>query len=72
MAGNQTVKDLDRKARGRLVHLSILPGVVLQGPGKRRREQVYLEPAAATSISELKALAISAGDLQKYDCDPGR
>src|SRR5690606_22725451 len=31
------------------------------------REAVYLEPAAATSISELKPLAIAAGDLQKYD-----
>jgi hypothetical protein len=28
---------------------------------------VYLEPAAATSISEIKSLTIPAGDLQKYD-----
>jgi hypothetical protein len=31
------------------------------------KEQVYLEPAAAISISEIKSLAIPAGDLQKYD-----
>ncbi len=66
MAGNQTVKDLDRKARMVSSTFQYFPvwycKVRVSG-----REAVYLEPAAATSISEIKALPIAAGDLQKYD-----
>jgi hypothetical protein len=66
MAGNQTVKDLDRKARVVSSAFQYFPVWYCKARANGR-ETVYLEPAAATSISEIKALAISAGDLQKYD-----
>ena len=66
MAGNQTVKDLDRKARVVTTTFQYFPVWYCKARAGGR-ESVYLEPAAATSISELKSLAIAAGDLQKYD-----
>jgi hypothetical protein len=66
MAGNQTVKDLDRKARVTGSTFQYFPVWYCKARANGR-ESVYLEPAAATSISELKSLAIAAGDLQKYD-----
>ena len=66
MAGNQTVKDLDRKARVVGSTFQYFPVWYCKARANGR-ESVYLEPAAATSVSELKALAIAAGDLQKYD-----
>ncbi len=66
MAGNQTVKDLDRKAQA-------APGVFQYFPlwyvkaKPQGQEAIFLEPAAAISISEIKSLNIPAGDLQKYD-----
>jgi len=33
------------------------------------QEKVYLEPAAALSVSELKHITIPAGDLEPYDFD---
>ncbi len=66
MAGNQTVKDLDRKARVVSSTFQYFPVWYCKARANGR-EAVYLEPAAATSISELKALAIASGDLQKYD-----
>lgn len=66
MAGNQTVKDLDRKARLTATVFQYFPLWHVKthsGP----TEQINLEPAAATSISEIRSLKISAGDLQKYD-----
>jgi hypothetical protein len=66
MAGNLTVKDLDRKARVVGSTFQYFP-VWYCKARQNEREQVYLEPAAATSVSELKGLAIAAGDLQKYE-----
>jgi len=66
MAGNDTVKDLDKKARPAGVTFEYFPMWYF----KHRvgsNEQIFLEPAAATSISELKRLALPAGDLRKYD-----
>lgn len=66
MAGNQTVKDLDRKARVTSSTFEYFPVwycKVLTGS----QERIFLEPAAAISISEIKSLSIPAGDLQKYD-----
>ncbi len=66
MAGNDTVKDLDKKARPAGVTFEYFPVWYF----KRRtgnKEQLFLEPAAATSISELKRLTLPAGDLRKYD-----
>ena len=66
MAGNATVKDLDKKSK-------ILGQVFQYFPvwyfktKKGDKEQVYLEPAAATSVTELRSLNLPAGDLKKYD-----
>jgi DNA-directed RNA polymerase subunit RPC12/RpoP len=66
MAGNQTVKDLDQKSRVVGSSFEYFPLWYF----KRRtssREEILLEPAAATSISELKKLILPAGDLRKYE-----
>jgi hypothetical protein len=67
MAGNKTVKDLDKKA-------SLLGSAFEYFPlwyFKRRQpdgeETILLEPAAATSVSEIRSLKLPAGDLRKYD-----
>ena len=67
MAGNQTVKDLDRKAQVVSTTFQYFPVWYCKARLAGGKEQVFLEPAAATSISEIKSLAIPAGDLQKYD-----
>jgi hypothetical protein len=66
MAGNQTVKDLDRKSRVTGSSFQYFPMWYAKARVKGK-EGIYLEPAAATSVSELKSLTIPAGDLQKYD-----
>lgn len=66
MAGNDTVKDLDKKSRilGRTFQYFPVWYFKIKSDGK---EQIFLEPAAATSITELRNLNLPAGDLQKYD-----
>jgi DNA-directed RNA polymerase subunit RPC12/RpoP len=66
MAGNQTVKDLDTRSKVTATTFQYFP-LWYAKARQDGKERVYLEPAAATSISELKALDIPAGDLQKYD-----
>lgn len=66
MAGNQTVKDLDKKSHITQQTFEYFPLWYF----KRKtgnKEEVLLEPAAATSVSELRKLQLPAGDLQKYD-----
>jgi len=69
MSGNLTVKDLDKKSRLLSKEFLFFPlwyfKVRLQGNG----ETILLQPAAATSVSELKNLRIPAGDLKKYDVE---
>jgi DNA-directed RNA polymerase subunit RPC12/RpoP len=69
MAGNQTVKDLDRKAQVASQAFQYFPLWYVKGRDVQRgsREEVFLEPAAATSISEIKSLDIPTADLKKYD-----
>jgi DNA-directed RNA polymerase subunit RPC12/RpoP len=69
MAGNQTVKDLDQKARLAGASFEYFPLWYFKRRGADKREQIWLEPAAATSISELKRLKLPAGDLRKYQPD---
>ena len=66
MAGNQTVKDLDTKSRVTSTTFQYFPMWYAKAR-KGGKDTVYLEPAAATSISEIKSLDIPAGDLKKYD-----
>jgi hypothetical protein len=66
MAGNETVKDLDEKSKIVERSFQYFPVWFF----KRRRdgkEIILLEPAAATSVSELKRVKLPAGDLRKYD-----
>lgn len=66
MAGNDTVKDLDKKSRIVGRHFEYFPVwyFKVKTGGK---EQIFLEPAAATSVTELRSLNLPAGDLQKYE-----
>jgi hypothetical protein len=66
MAGNDTVKDLDKKSRilgQTFTYFPVWYFKVKSGGN----EQIFLEPAAATSVTELRSLKLPAGDLQKYD-----
>lgn len=65
MSGSQTVKDLDKKARIVGESFSYFPVWYFKWD-VNGKEQVSLQPAAATSVTELSALKIPAGDLQKY------
>lgn len=66
MAGNHTVKDLDRKAAVVSDAFQYFPLWYVK-TRQSGHEKIYLEPAAAISISEIKSLEIPAGDLEKYD-----
>lgn len=66
MAGNDTVKNLDKKSQVIAQTFEYFPLWYF----KRRlqgKEEIVLEPAAATSVSELRRLSLPAGDLQRYD-----
>jgi predicted RNA-binding Zn-ribbon protein involved in translation (DUF1610 family) len=67
MAGNETVKDLDKKARIGDYNFEFFPVWYFKRRDKHGREQVLLEPAAATSISEIRKIRLPAGDLRKYE-----
>lgn len=66
MAGNQTVKDLDRKSQLTGISFAYFPVWHIRQKVAGREEAV-LEPAAATSVTELKSLRLPAGDLRKYE-----
>jgi hypothetical protein len=67
MAGNQTVKDLDKKASVLGGSFEYFPVWYFKHRSSDQQEQIILEPAAATSVSEIRNLRITAGDLRKYD-----
>jgi hypothetical protein len=67
MTGNQTVKDLDKKARLISKEFLFFPIWYFKVRIKGNGEAIILQPAAATSISELKNLKIPAGNLIKYE-----
>jgi DNA-directed RNA polymerase subunit RPC12/RpoP len=67
MAGNQTVKDLDQKASVQGGTFEYFPLWYFKRRRSDRQEEIILEPAAATSVSEISSLKIPAGDLRKYN-----
>ncbi|NLG72174.1 MAG: hypothetical protein GX495_09065 [Chloroflexi bacterium] len=67
MAGNQTVKDLDQKARIVSAAFEYFPVWYFKTQPENGPEITAIEPAAAISISELRQLKLLAGDLRKYD-----
>lgn len=67
MAGSQTVKDLDQKARIESGAFEYFPLWYFKRRYPGGREEIVLQPAAATSVSELRRLNLPAGDLRKVD-----
>jgi hypothetical protein len=65
MSGSSTVKDLDKKAEVISHGFSYFPLWYFR-LAEGGRERAAVEPAAATSITELRSLALPAGDLQRY------
>jgi hypothetical protein len=66
MAGNHTVKDLDQKAqivKSEFYYFPVWYFKTKDSSGDR----IYLQPAASTSVSEIKKLQIPAGALKFYD-----
>jgi hypothetical protein len=66
MGGNSTVKDLDKKAVIESPAFELFP-MWLVRVKRQSQEEVFLEPAAAISISELKSLRLPAADLEPYE-----
>ena len=69
MAGNDTVKDLDKKAKLTGMMFEYFPVWYFKSKTPSGSEKIWLEPAAATSVSEIKSLQLPAGDLRKYTHD---
>jgi predicted RNA-binding Zn-ribbon protein involved in translation (DUF1610 family) len=67
MAGNETVKDLDQKARLTGAAFEYFPVWYFKHQLPGGKEDILLEPAAATSISEIRRVRLPGGDLRKYD-----
>ena len=67
MAGNSTVKDLDKKSK--LIEQSFIyfPMWFLKYKEDENKERNWLYPAAATSVTEISRIKLPVGDLQKYD-----
>ena len=66
MGGNDTVKDLDKKAVIERSSFQMFP-MWLVRVNQDRQEKVVLEPAAALAIFDLTELSIPASDLEPYD-----
>ncbi len=66
MSGNQTVKDLDKKSQVVGQSFQYFP-IWFFKIRRGDQETESLQPAAATSITELRRLTLPAGDLHPYD-----
>ncbi len=66
MSGSETVKDLDAKSQISGQAFRYFPLWYFRWT-EGGREQVTLQPAAATSVTELARLNLPAGDLRRYD-----
>lgn len=67
MSGSQTIKDLDKKAQLTGTNFEYFPVWLVKRKVTAGRDEVILQPAAATSVSELRNLKLPAGDLRKYE-----
>lgn len=65
MAGNETVKDLDKKATVEAVEAVSFPMWLFRVQGSRG-EEVLVQPAAPTPIPQLADLKVPAGKLEPY------
>lgn len=66
MSGNHTVKDLDQKAQIVKTEFYYFP-VWYFKTKDASGDKIYLQPAASTSVSEIKKLQIPAGALKFYE-----
>ena len=69
MAGNQTVKDLDKKSVISGSSFEYFPVWYFKHRQPNGQEQILLRPAAPTSVSEISQINLPAGDLRKYTTD---
>lgn len=67
MASSQTVKDLDQKAQLTGGAFKYFPVWYFKRRKPNQQEEIILEPAAATSVTEIRRISLPAGDLRKYD-----
>lgn len=66
MGGNETVKDLDKKAQIERPSFQLFPMWMVRVQ-QGEQEKVLLKPAAALSVIELTDLTIPAADLEPFD-----
>ncbi len=66
MSGNHTVKDLDQKAQIVKSEFYYFPVWYFKTKDSSG-DKIYLQPAASTSVSEIKKLQIPAGALKFYE-----
>jgi len=66
MAGKHTVNDLDKKAQINKTSFYYFP-VWYFKTKDASGDKIYIQPAATTSVSEIKKIAIPAGALKFYD-----
>ena len=66
MSGNHTVKDLDQKAQIVKSEFYYFPVWYFKTKDSSG-DKIHLQPAASTSVSEIKKLVIPAGSLKFYD-----
>jgi len=67
MAGNETVKDLDQKSRVVGSSFEYFPVWYFKRRTPGGKEEILIELAAATAVSEIRSLHLMAGDLRKYE-----
>jgi predicted RNA-binding Zn-ribbon protein involved in translation (DUF1610 family) len=67
MSGSSTVKDLDKKSQVTGCIFQYFPLWYFKSGAQGAQEQIDMEPAAATSVTELARLSLPAGDLVQYD-----
>jgi hypothetical protein len=67
MAGNSTVKDLDKKSKLIEQSFAYFPVWFLKSKSGKGKEQNWLYPAAATSVTEIRRIKLPVGDLRKFD-----
>lgn len=66
MAGNHTVKDLDKKSQISKTSFYYFP-IWLFKTKDDKGDKLYIQPAASTSISEIKKISVPAGALKFYE-----
>jgi predicted RNA-binding Zn-ribbon protein involved in translation (DUF1610 family) len=67
MAGNSTVKDLDKKSDLIEQSFAYFPMWFLKYKSDEAKEKNWLYPAAATSVTEIRRINLPVGDLRKYE-----